>query len=82
MATRLTLVNQVGYYYVVSVYVTGLQEPFDSLPSELLQELEDDQKEQLNKFLPKTELQPLLTMLYEFIETNVRHRETREKDWP
>ena len=57
-----------------------LQEPFDSLHDNYLVELGDKEKE-LNRVLAKCDLPVLLCTLYEFIETNVRHREPREHDW-
>lgn len=50
-----------------------LQEPFDTFSEVLLTELQDDQKGQLIHFLRRIELTEFLNLLYEFIETSVRH---------
>ena len=49
-----------------------------------LHEAADDgsnQVEALNRALRSFNIAPLLNMLYEFIETFVRHCESNEKDW-
>ena len=49
-----------------------------------LHEAADDgtnQIEALDKALRSFDIPPLLNMLYEFIETFVRHCESREKKW-
>ena len=64
------------------------QEPFDSLNEIFLQPLQtkdeggEDQIGKLNTFLRGIDLSPFLNLLYEFIETNVRHLDTQNKDWP
>ena len=56
------------YYYT---YCT--QEPFDTLNAELLEDLTETQYHQLDQALPKYDLGTLLSTLYEFIETYIRH---------
>ena len=49
-----------------------------------LNEAADDgsnQVESLNKALRSFNIAPLLNMLHEFIETYVRHSESKEKNW-
>ena len=65
---------------VNSCTTAALQEPFDSLHEEFLVELGDNE-EKLDRVLHKFDLPLLLSTLYEFIETHVRHREAREHDW-
>ena len=62
------------------------QEPFDSLHEIFLQPLQtkdeggEDQIGELNRFLRGIDLSPFLNLLYEFIETNVRHLDSQNKD--
>ena len=49
------------------------QEPFDTLNAELLEDLTETQHHQLDQALPKYDLGTLLSTLYEFIETYIRH---------
>ena len=64
-----------------------MQEPFDLLKGEFLEDLHEaaddgsNQVEALYKALRLFDIAPLLNMLYEFIETYVRHCESKEKDW-
>ena len=58
-----------------------MQEPFDTLNSELLEELTETQYHQLDQALPKFDLGTLLSILYEFIETYIRHIDVSKKEW-
>ena len=64
------------------------QEPFDSLNEIFLQPLQtkdeggEDQIGELNSFLRGIDLSLFLNLLYEFIETTVRHFDPQNKDWP
>ena len=64
------------------------QEPFDldSMPEYLMEELttdrEENQVEVLGRCLRVLDLDNLLGILYEFIETYVKHSPSNEKDWP
>ena len=64
-----------------------MQEPFDLLKEEFLGDLHEtaddgsNQVEALYRTLRSFDIPPLLNMLYEFIETFVRHCESKEKDW-
>ena len=58
-----------------------MQEPFDSLNERFLVELDGDASEELDQVLHMFDLPLLLGTLYEFIETNVTHREQRESKW-
>ena len=65
----------------------NVQEPFDLLKEDFLEDLHEtaddgsNQVEALNRALRFFDIAPLLNMLYEFIETFVRHCESKEKDW-
>lgn len=58
-----------------------MQEPFHTLNSELLKTLLKPQCEQLDLALPKFDLESLLNILYEFIETFIRHIDMGKKEW-
>ena len=70
----------------ISWFIT--QEPFDldSMPEHILKELttdgEEDQVEALGRCLRVLDLDNLLGILYEFIETYIKHSPPNEKDWP
>ena len=63
------------------------QEPFDNFRDEFLEELHGEaedgsnQLKELDQMLKSVDVPSLLNMLYEFIETYVRHSESREKNW-
>ena len=57
------------------------QEPFDTLNAELLEDLTETQHHQLDQALPKYDLGTLLSTLYEFIETYIRHIDMNMKNW-
>jgi hypothetical protein len=56
------------------------QEPFDSLDNDFHIELTEFQMKCLTKWLKGIKLPPFINVLYEFIETNVRHREQQERE--
>ena len=58
-----------------------MQEPFHTLHNELLEPLTEDQCQQLDKALPKVDLDSLLGTLYEFIETFIRHIDMGKREW-
>ena len=58
-----------------------MQEPFHTLNNELLELLTEDQCRQLDKALPKVDLDSLLGTLYEFIETFIRHIDVGKREW-
>ena len=58
-----------------------MQEPFDTLNHEFLGELSDAQHHHLDEALPKCDLAALLGLIYEFIETYIRHMDVKNKEW-
>ena len=56
------------------------------MPEYLMEELttggEEDQVKALGRCLRVLDLDKLLGILYEFIETHVKHSPSNEKDWP
>ena len=49
---------------------------------DFLKQLEDDEKEALEKCLRLFDLDSLLGTLFEFIETHVKHSPNDELSWP
>jgi hypothetical protein len=82
-----TLGHVLSLWETISVQMAKLltirgQEPFDSLDKGFHVELSEDQRKGLTDWLKGIELiSPFLNVLYEFIETNVRHREQHEIEW-
>jgi hypothetical protein len=82
-----TLGHVLSLWETISVQMAKLltycgQEPFDSLDKDFHVELNEDQRKDLTDWLRGIELMsPFLNILYEFIETNVRHREQHEIEW-
>jgi hypothetical protein len=82
-----TLGHVLSLWETISVQMAKLltirgQEPFDSLDKGFHVELSEDQRKGLTDWLKGIELiSPFLNVLYEFIETNVRHREQHEMEW-
>ena len=61
---------------------TIFQEPFDSVRSDFLKPLKEEEKDELEKCLRLFDLDSLLGTLYEFIETHVKHSPDGELEWP
>jgi hypothetical protein len=57
------------------------QEPFDTLPDQLVKPLSHSQHQQLDRVLHRFDLDSLLGTLYEFIETFIRHTEVEQQQW-
>ena len=61
---------------------TIFQEPFDSVRSDFLKPLKEEEKDELEKCLRLFDLDSPLGTLYEFIETHVKHSPDGELEWP
>ena len=97
-AKRLILASQVRFVISFSVdYTTciencfvkfiiarffAFQEPFESILEEFLKPLATEEVKQLNTFLHSIDIVPFLGILFECIETYIRHLEPNKSDWP
>lgn len=68
------------YFYHHSFCPLPFQEPFYTIPIDLTKDLSDEQKRGLDLCLQGFEHESLLGMLYEFIETYVRHIDVTSND--